>query len=91
MISGLILDTLNDEFLIHMFSIQLGFEMVRPPLATPNLIVIRDDAQLEDMYMSAGAPLSSIVTILCFVLNMHVCIVHIPTSSNRRYLYERGS
>ena len=85
-ISDLFLDTLDDEFLTQHVSFATRFRDGQTP-STLDLIVTRDDAQLEDV--STGAPLgNSDHIMICFE---YVCSVHIPTTSNRRYLYERGN
>ena len=82
-ISDLFLDTLDDNFLIQYVSFATRFRDRQTP-STLDLIATRDDAYLEDM--STGAPLGS-----SYHYFEYVCSVHIPTSSNRRYLYERGN
>ena len=85
-VGGLFLDTLDDEFLIQHVFFSTRFRNGQTP-STLNLIVTSDDVQLEDL--SAGAPLgSSDHVMICFE---YVCNVHIPTSSNRRYLFEKGN
>ena len=85
MVGGLFLDTLDDEFLIQHVSFATRFPGGQTS-STLDLIVTSDDVQLEDL--SAGAPLgSSDHVMICFE---YVCSVHIPTSSNRRYLFEKG-
>ena len=86
MVGGLFLETLDDEFLIQHVSFATRFRDGQTP-SILDLIVTSDDMQLDDL--SAGAPLGSSDRIM--ISFEYVCSVHIPTSSNRRYLFEKGN